>query len=160
MMMQTLRRLQRPTQQRMRMSDAEQKPDLSARGMAPVLREAHFPDRAPVDAYGNNGFRFAGMSHKGGIQCLPSGIYGWNVETAEDITDAEAFERCFGEEGELELLFVGTGIDLVPLKPDVKAAFKEAGIWVEVMSTGAAIRTFNVLLAEGRKVGAALLPVA
>ncbi len=38
---------------------------------------AHFPGRAPIDAYGNGGFRFADMSHRGSILCLPSGIYGW-----------------------------------------------------------------------------------
>ena len=42
-----------------------------------VIREAHFPGRAPVDAYGNGGFRFAEMSHRGSILCLPSGIHGW-----------------------------------------------------------------------------------
>ena len=42
-----------------------------------VVREAHFPGRAPVDAYGNGGFRFAGMSHRGSILCLPSGVHGW-----------------------------------------------------------------------------------
>ena len=42
-----------------------------------VIREAHFPGRAPVEAYGNGGFRFADMSHRGSILCLPSGIHGW-----------------------------------------------------------------------------------
>ena len=42
-----------------------------------VIRKAHFPGRAPVDAYGNGGFRFAEMSHRGSILCLPSGIHGW-----------------------------------------------------------------------------------
>ena len=40
------------------------------------MREAHFPGRAPIDAYGNGGFRFADMSHRGSILCLPSGVYG------------------------------------------------------------------------------------
>ena len=38
---------------------------------------AHFPRPAQIDAYGNGGFRFAGMSHQGSILCLPSGIHGW-----------------------------------------------------------------------------------
>uniref|UniRef100_UPI0019535063 hypothetical protein n=1 Tax=Stenotrophomonas maltophilia TaxID=40324 RepID=UPI0019535063 len=41
------------------------------------IRDAHFPGRAPIDAYGNGGFRFADMSHRGSILCLPSGIHGW-----------------------------------------------------------------------------------
>ncbi len=43
------------------------------------IRAAHFPGRAPIDAYGNGGFRFAGMSHKGSLLCLPSGVYGWGT---------------------------------------------------------------------------------
>ena len=48
-----------------------------------VIRKAHFPGRAPIDAYGNGGFRFAGMSHRGSILCLPSGIYGCTKVWAE-----------------------------------------------------------------------------
>jgi len=43
------------------------------------MKPAHFPGRAPVDTYGNGGFRFADMSHRGSILCLPSGIYGWSA---------------------------------------------------------------------------------
>ena len=42
---------------------------------------AHYPQRAPIDAYGNGGFRFAGMSHRGSVLFLPSGIYAWDVKT-------------------------------------------------------------------------------
>ena len=71
------------------------------------LKPAHFPGRAPVDTYGNGGFRFADMSHKGSILCLPSGIYGWDVEQPEDITVA-SFKRVMAEQG-LEIVLVGTG---------------------------------------------------
>ncbi|MEM1366233.1 MAG: MTH938/NDUFAF3 family protein [Pseudomonadota bacterium] len=128
--------------------------------MGTIMREAHFPDRAPVDAYGNGGFRFAGMSHVGAILCLPSGIYGWAPNTSADLTDTAVFEQAVSEGKELELLLVGTGRDLVPLAPNVREHLAEYAIRTEVMSTGAAIRTFNVLLGEGRRVGAALLPVA
>ena len=121
------------------------------------MRPAHFPGRAPVDTYGNGGFRFADMSHKGSILCLPSGIYGWSAATIEDFTVA-AFKRVIGE-SDLELLLVGCGRDLAPLPSTVKDALAAKGIRADTMSTGAAARTFNVLLAEGRAVGAALLAV-
>ncbi|MTI45684.1 uncharacterized protein JM93_00688 [Roseibium hamelinense] len=122
------------------------------------IRDAHFPGRAPVDAYGGGGFRFADMSHKGSILCLPSGIYGWNIAAASDLSLAR-FQKVFDETGDIEVLLVGTGPDLCPLPADIKAAFREAGILADPMSTGAAVRTLNVLLSEDRAVAAALIAV-
>ncbi len=121
------------------------------------IRAAHFPGRAPVDTYGNGGFRFADMSHKGSILCLPSGIYGWTPTKPDEITP-ETCQRILGET-EVEIILFGTGDDLVPLAPALKEEFARKGIRIDVMSTGAAARTFNVLLAEGRAIGAALLAV-
>ena len=123
-----------------------------------VLRKAHFPGRAPVDAYGNGGFRFADMSHRGSILCLPSGIHGWEPgdPTALGLED---FERVFQQAEKIEILLVGTGMELKPLPPAMRQAFREAGISADPMSTGAAVRTYNVLLAEDRAVAAALVAV-
>ncbi len=122
------------------------------------LKPAHFPGRAPIDSYGDGGFRFAEMSHRGSILCLPSGIYGWIAETPDDLTIAN-FDRVLAEE-EVELVLVGTGVDLHPIGGTVRDKLAQNGIRVEPMSTGAAARTFNVLLAEDRAVAAALLAVA
>ncbi|WP_395176168.1 Mth938-like domain-containing protein [Roseibium alexandrii] len=122
------------------------------------IRDAHFPGRAPLDAYGDGGFRFAEMSHRGSLLCVPSGIYGWNLTTPAEFR-LEAFERVFEEQPDIEVLLVGTGPDLSPLSADLKGAFREAGILADPMSTGAAVRTYNVLLSEGRAVAAALLAV-
>ncbi|MBA5776740.1 Mth938-like domain-containing protein [Stappia sp. F7233] len=123
-----------------------------------VIREAHFPGRAPVDAYGGGGFRFAGMSHRGSILFVPTGIYGWAPEKPEDLT-REAFERVFAEADEIEVLLVGTGATLRPLPSTLREQFREAGIMADPMATGAAVRTLNVLLSEERAVAAALLAV-
>ncbi|MGB3389556.1 MAG: Mth938-like domain-containing protein [Pseudaminobacter sp.] len=123
-----------------------------------VIRQAHFPGRAPVEAYGNGGFRFADMSHRGSILCLPSGIYGW--EPADPLRlDVQDFARVLAEASEIEVLLVGTGTDLRPLGPDLRAALKQAQISADPMSSGAAVRTYNVLLAEDRAVAAALIAV-
>ncbi|MEP3047307.1 MAG: Mth938-like domain-containing protein [Roseibium sp.] len=122
------------------------------------IRAAHFPGRAPLDAYGNGGFRFADMSHHGSLLCVPSGIYGWNLNSPAEFT-IEAFERVFEETVDIEVLLVGTGAGLVPLLPELKEAFRASGILADTMSTGAAIRTYNVLLAEDRAVATALLAV-
>lgn len=123
-----------------------------------TFEAAHFPGRAPIDSYGNGGFRFAEMSHRGSILCLPSGIHAWGATSAQAL-DVKAFSAVFKEPG-TEILLVGTGVDLVPLPQDVLDCCVENGIRAEPMSTGAAARTFNVLLSEGRAVSAALLAVA
>lgn len=121
-------------------------------------RLARYPYPAPIDAYGNGGFRFADMSHRGSILCLPSGIYGWPPESLDDFAIG-AFDRVLGEAEDIEVLLVGTGTKLVPIAGALKDAFRSAGIRSDPMSTGAAVRTFNVLLSEERAVAAALLAV-
>jgi uncharacterized protein len=121
-----------------------------------TVRAAHFPGRAPIDAYGNGGFRFADMSHRGSLLCLPSGIYGWDAPAT---IDAASLGRVFDEAEGIEVLLVGTGADLAPLAPALKQALRDVGIFAEPMSTGAAVRTYNVLLAEDRAVAAALVAV-
>lgn len=123
----------------------------------PEIRDAHFPGRAPIDAYGNGGFRFADMSHRGSLLCLPSGVYGWDMEEGAALT-AEAFSRVLQEAG-VEFLLVGTGKDLRPLPASLKAAFRARGISSDSMGTGAAVRTYNIMLGEMRPVAAALIAV-
>lgn len=123
-----------------------------------VIRKAHFPGRAPLDAYGNGGFRFADMSHRGSILCLPSGIHGWEPEDPAKLRQDD-FERVFEQADRIEILLVGTGKELKLLPPALRQAFREAGISADPMSTGAAVRTYNVLLAEDRAVAAALVAV-
>jgi uncharacterized protein len=120
---------------------------------------ARYPGRAPIDAYGNGGFRFAGMSHRGSILCLPSGIHAWPPVRTHEI-DVGALAPALAEAPALGLLLLGTGRQLALPSAEVRRACSDAGIALEPMDTGAACRTYNVLLAEGRPVGAALLAVA
>ncbi len=122
------------------------------------MREAHFPGRAPVDAYGNGGFRFADMSHRGSVLMLPSGIYAWDVAEGDPLAIGK-FKRVLDEARDIEVLLVGTGRDIRRLPADLKAALKAASIASDPMSTGAAVRTYNVMLAESRAVAAALIAV-
>jgi uncharacterized protein len=123
-----------------------------------VIRRAHFPGRAPIDAYGNGGFRFAEMSHRGSILCLPSGVYGWDPADPAALSPDD-FARVLAEAADVEILLVGCGRDLRPLPAALRAALREARISADPMSTGAAVRTYNVLLAEDRAVAAALVAV-
>ena len=73
--------------------------------------------------------------------------------------DVESLAKLFADAAEVEVLLVGTGTTLKPLGKELRAAFREAGISADPMSTGAAVRTFNVMLAESRAVAAALIAV-
>jgi uncharacterized protein len=123
-----------------------------------IIRDAHYPGRAPIDAYGNGGFRFAGMSHRGGILSVPSGIYGWDVSAAGAFDEA-ALARVFAEADAIDVLLIGTGAQTAPIRRALRDRFRAANIIADAMSTGAAVRTFNVVLAEGRAVAAILVPV-
>ncbi len=123
-----------------------------------VVRDAHFPGRSAIEAYGNGGFRFAGMSHRGDLLCLPSGIYGWKAPAA-DALDEAALAKVLAEADAIEVLLIGTGVDLVPLPSPLRLRLREVAIGAEVMATGPAVRTFNVLLADERAVAAALIAV-
>ena len=117
-----------------------------------------YPGRAPVDAYGNGGFRFAEMSHRGSILMLPSGIFAWAVSNPRELT-AAAFEAAIAEHAGYDFMLLGTGVEQVFPADDVKALFERHGLGLDSMTTGSAARTYNVLLAEGRRVAAALIAV-
>jgi uncharacterized protein len=116
------------------------------------------PGRFPIDSYGNGGFRFADMSHRGSILVLPSGIRAWEVTGPAELSE-ETLAPAFEEKEALELLLLGTGLDVAPVSQALRGRFREAGISLDIMQTGAAARTLNVLLAENRRVGAALIAV-
>lgn len=120
---------------------------------------ARYPYQAPIDAYGNGGFRFADMSHRGSILCLPTGIHAWDVPDATALTLAD-FASVLALANEVTFLLLGTGATQVWPLPDIRQAFAQSRIALEPMNTGAAARTYNVLLAEKRPVAAALIAVA
>ena len=122
------------------------------------IYEGFVPGRHPIDAYGNGGFRFAEMSHRGSILALPSGIRAWAVRSAAELCE-ETLAPVFREGDDLDLLLLGTGVDVAFVPQALRWRFREARIGLEVMQTGAAARTFNILVAENRKVGAALIAV-
>jgi len=117
------------------------------------------PRPAVIEAYGQGGFRFADMSHRGSILCLPSGIWASDVKTAGEI-DVTALASALEAGAGIDHFLVGTGPDMAMLPPAVRDIFRDRRIVVEAMSTGAAARTYNILLGERRRVGALLVAVA
>jgi uncharacterized protein len=125
-------------------------------------RDRHFPGRAPIDAYGKGGFRFAEMSHRGAILCLPSGIHGWDAQDATAFDDAlidRLLAERAGADDPFAFLLFGTGRDPAGVADPIRWRLRAVGVSLDAMTTGAAIRTYNIMLAESRPVAAALLPV-
>jgi uncharacterized protein len=118
----------------------------------------HLPRPAPIDAYGNGGFRFAGMSHRGSLLCFPDGIWAWPVAGPAELNEA-ALEPIFARAGTLDFFLIGAGVAPWVLPDALRARFRDASLSVDVMATGAAVRTYNILLAENRRVGAGLIAV-
>ncbi len=119
-------------------------------------RVPHFPGQVPVDGYGRGGFRFAGMSHRGSLLCLPSGIWAWPVIAADAIT-ADTLAPVIAEADRIALLVIGTGETRWTPPQDLMLLLAQNGISVETARTGQAANTYNILLDEGRRVAAALI---
>ncbi|MHA6299035.1 Mth938-like domain-containing protein [Devosia sp. CAU 1758] len=117
-----------------------------------------FPRQVGIDAYGNGGFRFADMSHKGSLLCLPDGMAGWDMASAADLT-LESLQPVLDQSDRIDVLLVGLGSTIVAIDPAIRQALRDKGIILEATQTGGAIRTYNVLLAEERAVAAALIAV-
>ena len=122
------------------------------------MSERFLPERAPIDSYGNGGFRFAGMSHQGSLLILANGMHAWRPGGFADVALAD-FAAVLSAGQRPGFLLFGTGITMHLPPAPLRRAFAEAGVALEAMTTGAAVRTYNILLAEKRDVAAALLAV-
>jgi uncharacterized protein len=127
-----------------------------------VTRDApdapHLPRAAPIDAYGNGGFRFDTMSHRGSLLCLPDGIWAWPVTQPQEI-DRHSLERVFARANGIDTLLIGTGTEVWLVPSDLREALRRFHVGVDTMLTGPAIRTYNIMLGERRRVAAALIAV-
>jgi uncharacterized protein len=120
--------------------------------------QGFYPYQAMLDAYGNGGFRFAEMSHRGSMLCLPTGMHAWAVTRPDEIS-LENLAPVFEAADQIDVLLVGLGKDIAGFDPAIRAALRERRIIVEAVATGGAVRTYNILLGEKRAVGAALIAV-
>jgi uncharacterized protein len=118
----------------------------------------HLPRLVPIDGYGKGGFRFSGMSHRGSLLCLPSGIWAWDAAGPADITEA-SLARAFAEAEAIGLFLLGSGRESWIVPDALFDRFRALNINVEVARTGTAVSTYNILLGEGRRVAAGLIAV-
>lgn len=115
--------------------------------------------RQVIQSYGSGGFRISGVDHRGSVIVFPTHTVPWNVAALAEAT-ADNLAPVTGSGVHVAVLLVGAG--RAPpglLMPELRKTLRQAGVVAEVMDTGAACRTFNVLMAEERRVAAALIAV-
>ena len=119
------------------------------------MSEIGYEGPPPIDSYGGGGFRIAGGFHEGDLIMFGPEPMKWSPGSLEP----DAFAPIIEAEAGLDVLLVGMGAEIAPLPMAARKALEDAGIGVEVMATAAACRTYNVLLAEDRRVAVALKAV-
>lgn len=115
------------------------------------LNEVTFAEATPIDGYGPGFFRVGGQKVEGAAIVTETGARGWaGLHDAQPLLDLV---------GDVDVIFIGTGPEIAHIPGGLRGQLEEAGLGVETMSSPAACRTYNVLLSEGRRVAAAVLPV-
>lgn len=114
--------------------------------------------RSVIQRYGAGGFTIDGVRHEGSILIVPSGVHSLNIDDISAITFG-MLEPLFSADACPELLILGIGNTHLPVPATLRQAFAAQSISCESMDTGAACRTFNILLVEDRRVAALLIAV-
>lgn len=114
--------------------------------------------RQVIQKYGDGGFKIAGVAFKSSVLVMAETSVIWPVEQAADIT-IDSLAPLFEGTDNPGILLIGCGARFMAPPKDLRLALKEKGVVLEWMDTGAACRTFNVLLTEERRVVAALIGV-
>lgn len=115
--------------------------------------------RQYVQAYGDGGFRISGQRHEGAVLVLPEQTLPLQANAIADIT-LDTLHALQGDDADVGLLLIGCGTSMAFIDPALRADVRAWGVVIDAMDTGAACRTYNVLLSEERRVAAALLPVS
>lgn len=115
-------------------------------------------DRQLINGYGDLGFTISGVRHEGSVVVFPDRTLSWPIASMDHLAE-DSFRPILEAETRPGILLLGCGSSMaLPPRP-LRAFLKAQGVIVEFMDTGAAARTYNVLLTEGRDVAAALIAI-
>ena len=114
-------------------------------------------DRQVIERYGRSGFRVTGMVYRGAVLVFPDRTLPWDVAGRAAVTWESLMPVV--EHGGVQILLLGLGRTMGAIPDKLRGESRAAGIVLEPMDTGAACRTYNVLVGEDRHVAAALLPL-
>lgn len=122
--------------------------------VTPLIREG----QQIIQSYAGGTFRVSAQNYKTAIIVAPGETTSWDgVQNFEDLT-FEDFKPLLDNADDIDVVLLGAGGIMKFFNPALKAQLSAKGLAIDVMDTGAACRTYNVLMAEGRRVVAVLLP--
>ena len=127
--------------------------------LTPRLHDGFLPGRHLIEGFGQGGFRFGGITHRGSILVLPSGIHACDLAEPFHYDEAH-YTKVFAEAANIDLLVIGTGLMALPMPQTLRWQFRDHRISADAMTTASACSTLTMLLGEGRRVAALLLAVA
>jgi uncharacterized protein len=128
--------------------------------MAEAAAAPFAPGSHAIMAHGGGAFGFAGMSHHGSILATPKGVRGIEAPSVAELDEralAPLFDELIEAAGSIEFLVIGSGARTAPIRETLRAALRQAGLRFEAMATGPALRVYNVMQSEDRRVAAALI---
>ncbi|MBE7637670.1 hypothetical protein GUA87_12515 [Sneathiella sp. P13V-1] len=111
-----------------------------------------------INGYGDGGFRISGVRHEGSVLVFPKETQAWDLTSIEELT-LDHLKAVKEADPAVEILLIGCGANMAFIDEAIRNDFRAAGIVIDSMDSGAAMRTYNVLLLEGRRVAAALIAV-
>lgn len=111
-----------------------------------------------INSYGDGGFRVSGVRYEGSILIQPEKTTPWPLRDIATL-DLASLSLLLESAGGIDILLIGCGSSIVYIDDEIRAAFRARGVVIDAMDTGAAVRTYNVLLLERRRVAAALVAV-
>src|SRR3981081_4051674 len=126
--------------------------------MADSSDAPHLPRSAPIEAYGHGGVAFAEMPPGASLLGLPDAIWAWPLTKPEEI-DRASLARVFAAANGIDTLIIGTGTEVWLPPSDLREALRAVTVVLDAMQTGPAIRTYNIMICERRRVAAALIAV-
>ena len=110
-----------------------------------------------IQSYGTGRFKINGELFEQAVIVMPDNVITWHVEPPLAECSVTDFQPILAQADEIDVVFVGCGKSMEMIPAEIKTAFQDKNIVIEAMDTGAACRTYNVLLMEGRRVVAALM---
>ena len=114
-----------------------------------------------ISDYSGGGFTIGGVFNKGSVMIMGEegsgyGVDAWSIDDAENIT-ADSLRRIYQSADRPNLIVLGIGDNMNHPFASLRAELSPQGIAVEIQTTPAACRTWNLLLSEGRKVAFAAI---
>lgn len=117
-------------------------------------------DSQVIQSYANGVFKVSNVRYDYPVIISVDKTLRWDIGNVDHVSDLDidSFKAIIDINNEVDVVLLGCGATMTFLSPALRREIKEIGLSVDVMDTGAACRTYNVLMAEGRRVVCALLP--